>query len=155
MGSNGGNAPNPFTQRKASTRFLRVPIADWPAVKIGRKTEFRLATKRPSRINYTPTPVVAYSLNGSTYDRELMVLEDVRRETLWQIKEQPESLAAEGFASYEDFRRYWLARHRSFDPLSMVYVYVMSPFDPDFSPEALGARLVEHLYGEFMPDGRS
>jgi hypothetical protein len=135
-------------------------VADWPAVRIGRKTEFRRATKRPPIFPYTPTPVVAYTVRGTTYESELMVLEEVRHETLWQIQEQPESLRRECFDTYVEFRRYWKARTGRYLPLTMVYVYVVRPFGQGPSArvldkQALGARILEHLYGEFLPDGRS
>lgn len=151
MGSHGGSAPNPYKERHVTTRFLHVPVGDWPAVKIGRKREFRAPIKHNSPIfPYTPTPVVAYTRRGTTYDKRMMVLSNVRRETLWQIKEQPESLEAEGFDTYEEFRAYWKARTRKYLPLTMVYVYEIKPFDTRLDGDTVGRRLIEHLYGEFM-----
>lgn len=150
MGSKGGAAPNPFTARKVSTRFLRVPLLDWPGVKIGRKTEFRkLAAGRRPIFPYTPTPVVGYTLNGTTYDHRVMVLTGVREETLWAISESPESLSREGFDTYEAFRDYWKLRHRTYRPLSIVIVYSVRAWSQRADPMMMGERLVEHLYGEF------
>lgn len=161
MGSKGGDAPNPYSERQVSTRFLRVPLIDWPNVKVGRKTEYRKATKRPVIFPYTPTPVVAYTIRGQTYDQRLMVLDAVHQETLWNIKDSAESLQREGFETYEDFRAYWKQRHGTYLPLTVVYVYRVRPIDTGDETAmalelmALGGKLIEHLYGDFLPNGRS
>lgn len=151
VGSRGGSAPNPWSERHVTTRFLRVPLVDWPAVKIGRKTEYRrpVSTRAPI-FPYTPTPVVAYALRGKTYDHRLMVLESIRQETLWQIRDSPESLEREGMETYEQFRAYWKARTRKYLPLAVVYVYRVMPWMPG-DEQAMGAELIGHLYKDFLP----
>lgn len=151
MGSRGGEAPNPYKSVEASTRFLRVPLLDWPGVKVGRKTEFRrVASGRTARFPYTPTPVVAYTIRGETYDHKLMVLEAVRDDTLWAISEDPEGLAREGFETYDEFRNYWKRRHGSYLPLTMVKVYRVHQWNPRTDPMMRGEELVQRLYGEFL-----
>lgn len=150
MGSRGGSAPNPYTARKVSTRFLRVPLLDWPGVKVGRKTEFRRAAgKRAARFPYTPTPVVAYTLRGQTYDHKVMVLESVREDTLWAISEDPEGLEREGFETYAEFRNYWKRRNGTYLPLTKVHVYRVRPWD-HADPAVCGVDLINHLYGEYL-----
>lgn len=153
MAGNGGAAPRPYTQRFASTLFLRVPTGDWTQVKIGEKTEFRTMPGESSRLlkSYTPTPVVAYSITGSgVYDKKLMVLESWRREPLFEINNDLDALARENMASYDAFRRYWRARqHGVYRPLQIVHVWRVRQFlDKDIVAE--GARLLRRLYGEFL-----
>lgn len=149
MGLRGGAAPSPYTTRHAQTRFLRVPIMDWPAVKIGRKTEFRKACRVDPKYDYTPTPVVAYSKRGTTYDHTLMVLESVRKSMLWEVHEDAEGLSREGFDSYPEFRTYWRTRHfGKYDPAMDVYVFRIRPAALADLTEA-GLAVVAHLYGEY------
>src|SRR2546428_9008139 len=111
MGADGSRGPKPYTQRRLSTVFLRVPYADWPAVKLGTKREFRAASGKHSALFNiaTPTPAVAYTVTSfGFYHSSLMVLEDVWREPLAAISQ--ESLAAEGYESLKEFRRAWIKR---------------------------------------------
>lgn len=151
MGSPGA-APNPYTTRKVSTRFLRVPLIDWPSVKIGRKTEFRKFPHRSSTIfPYTPTPVVGYAARGATYDHGMLVLEAMRTENLWDIKDNEESLRREGFDTYEEFRDYWKHRHNSrYRPLDPIVVYTVRPLNGITDQMILGELLYLHLYQDFV-----
>lgn len=156
MGSRGGNAPNPWSQRQASTLFLRVPYDDWPRVKIGEKTEFRTKPREGARLLTvkTPTPVVAYAVSPSrgVHDGQLMVLERRRYEPLFAIAEDEEAIRREGFESYDEFRRYWRKRRKGvYRPMEKVYVWRVRRLG-DFSDlTALGLVLMGHLYGEFLP----
>lgn len=156
MGSHGGDAPNPYTQRHASTLFLRVPNGDWARVKIGEKTEFRTMPKESSRLLRckTPTPVVAYTVRRALnqYDAALMVLQERRHEPLFAISENPEAITREGFASYDEFRRYWRARMKGvYRPMQMVRVWRVRPWDREAGDALLfGLELLEHLYGDFL-----
>jgi hypothetical protein len=42
--------PKPWTQHRASTIFLRVPTADWIAVRHGKKREFRSESGKISQL---------------------------------------------------------------------------------------------------------
>jgi len=155
MGSS-GNAPRPYAQHELRTLFVRVPFGDWPAVKIGHKTEFRARPQESSRVLHvnTPTPVVAYAVNMSgAYDRQLMVMTHRWREPLIAIAESPESLEREGFADYATFRRYWRARHKGvYRAAEMVWVFRLRAWRQGKSGDSLdmGTLLVKRLYGEFM-----
>jgi hypothetical protein len=152
LAADGSRAPKPYTQRRASTVFLRVPYRDWPAVKRGYKTEFRAGSGDcavPQLWDVpTPTTVVAYSIHNGRHDCCLMVLEELWQEPLGAIS--PESLANEGFESLAEFRTYWMQReHRRFTPTRQVFVYHVRPFlaaDID----VFAGRLFAHLYGEFL-----
>lgn len=152
MGTARSDSPKPWTQRKATTVFLRVPREDWAAVKLGAKTEFRMPGGRAMSQLWSvkpPTPVVAYVIRaGGTYDSRLMVLEDHWREAVAGITE--ESLTREGFPDMAHFRRYWMRRtRRRFRPLQEVSVFRVRPFD-DHDVTPMGVRLLTRLYGEHM-----
>jgi hypothetical protein len=148
--------PKPWAQHRLRTIFLRVPLADWPAVKRGVKREFRAGTGPNDKSQLwqvkTPTPVVAYSLNKrGDHDAQLMVLEATWMEPLGAIT--PESLAAEGFKSLAEFRRYWMARERKrFQPTRRTFVYRVRPWRGRFDEERFAALLLGRLYGDFIPD---
>lgn len=144
--------------RKASTQFLHVPLVDWPAIKAGRKTEFR-AVGRHARGHLslvTPGPVVCFAWRRhGRRDPEtaLMTLEAAWSEPLGAIS--PESLEREGFESLADFRRYWrdryFGRQGPFKPLTIVQVYRVRPWAPTDRVDMADA-LLRHLYG-FWLDG--
>lgn len=156
MAADGSKGPRPFTQRTARTTFLRVPAQDWIAVSRGVKREFRGARGNASSFFHVepPTPVVAYRVRRGEYASKLMVLERAWQEPLGAISE--ESIAAEGFETFADFRRYWIARERKrFTPTRQVWVYRVRPWsDAEIEPMAL--RIFMRLYGEFLvgPDRR-
>ena len=153
MAADGSRGPRPFTQRRVSTVFLRVPTRDWPAVKRGYKTEFRAGSGKNAVPQLwgiqTPTPVVAYSIRRGEHDAQLMVLEELWQEPLGAIG--PESLQREGFGSLAEFRRYWMERERKrFTPTRHVFCYRVRPYDQLDGAEAAG-RIFRHLYGDFLP----
>lgn len=118
-------------------------------VKRGYKREFRGSIGRQSALFRTPTPspCVAYTVVRGNHDARLMLLEEVRREVLGAIT--AESIAAEGFHSFEEYRRYWIKREgRKFQPTREVFVYVLRPWE-DGDQEAMGQVLFNRLYGEF------
>ena len=79
---------------------------------------------------------------------ELMVLESMWREPLGAIS--PESLAAEGYGSLAEYRRYWMARERRrFAPTRMITVYDVRPWRGDEDVERFARLLLERLYGAF------
>lgn len=150
MGSDGSNGPKPWKQRQARTIFLRVPAADWPLVSRGKKREFRAASGQVSALQFVepPTPVVAYTERRGQHEGIIMVLERRWREPLGAITE--ESLEAEGFHTFEAFRRYWMQREkRRFRPTREVTVYRVRPWTPD-DIEVFSLRILEHLYGEWI-----
>lgn len=152
MASDGSNGPKPWTQRHASTIFLRVPTADWVEVKRGMKTEFRGSPGSMSGLKFleVPTPVVAYRVDRSHgYDAALMVLEDRWQEPLGSIT--PESLEREGFKNFAEFRRYFVNRERRrFRMTRNVVVYRLRPWEPE-DARRFADILLDRLYGAFVP----
>lgn len=148
MAGRGHGGPRPFAQRSVKTAFLRVPEVDWPAVRQGIKREFRSSYAALTKTQ-TPTPVVAWCKKGDEYEHRFMVLTHVGREPLSAIT--PEGLAAEGFASFAEFRRYWVARHHRhrFEPGRMVTVYRVRPWTPD-DRSTMGEYLFDRIYGEYV-----
>lgn len=154
MGSQGGNAPNPYTQRHASTLFLRVPTMDWARVKIGEKTEFRTRLREGSHLvaANTPTPVVAYTKSSLGYDSKLMVLVEHKREPLFAIADDPEAIGREGFEDYDHFRRYWRKRRKGvYRPMELVHVWRVRPWDEKWDMGRFGNYLIGHLYRDWLP----
>lgn len=152
MGTARSDSPKPWTQRKATTVFLRVPREDWSAVKIGSKTEFRMVGGRGMSQLWSvkpPTPVVAYAIfDNGRYERALMILEEHWREPVAGITQ--ESLEREGFPDMAHFRRYWMRRtRRRFRPLQEVSVYRVRPFKGE-DADVMGMRLFTRLYGEHL-----
>jgi len=139
-----------------STIFVRVPRAEWAAVTIGDKHEFRAASGKHSPLwnVATPTPAIAYTIDAfGRHHSSILVLEDVWREPLGAIS--PASIAAEGFESIGEFRRHWMAReHRHFPPLRMTTVYRVRPWALCDS-RAMADILLHRLYGEFIAEDRS
>jgi hypothetical protein len=142
--------PRPWKQRQARTIFLRVPVADWPAISKDRRREFRASPRAVPQLwdIDTPLPVVAYTVHpqqGHLY--KLMVLEETWRERLEDIS--AESLAAEGHASFAHFRRAWMKREKTkFKPTREVSVFRVRPWVPD-DDRRMADRLLERLYGAF------
>jgi hypothetical protein len=156
MAADGSRGPRPWAKRTVSTTFLRVPIADWPAVKRGLKTEFRASPGRNSVPQLhdlpTPSPVVAYAIRRGRHDGRLMVLEELWSEPLGAIS--PESLAREGFGSLAEFRAYWLRReHVRFRPTRQVMCFRVRPLR-EGDIEDFAQRAFEHLYAEHLPPAR-
>ncbi len=153
MGSRGGNAPNGLKGKELSTRFLRAPFEDWPALSQGYKTEFRAAPMGVAvRSLQAPQPVVLYAASGYVKKKKLMVLEWHETQRLMDIADDPESLLREGFESYDHFRRYWRARTRKpFRPLQEVEAFRLRPWLQD-DPLRLGPSLLERLYGDFISE---
>lgn len=146
--------PGDYPQRKLSTLFLRVPLVDWNEIRIGAKREFRMRAK-PGLMNLAgkcPTPIVAYSGNTDRgYGCKLMVLERQREERLVEIADNPESIELEGYPGYNEFKRYWRARHKGvYKPLQIVVVNTLRPWR-DVNETALALKLMHRLYGEFLP----
>ncbi len=127
---------------------------DWPAVKIGAKTEFRTKPRESSRLLscYTPTPVVAYAVNGrGEKDYELMVLESRRYEPLFVISQDQAAIAREGFETYDHFRRYWRKRCKGiYRPGEMVWVWTVRPWQGKHDAVRHGVAVLAHLYEDFL-----
>jgi hypothetical protein len=155
MGADGSHGPKPYTQRRTSTLFLRVPTQEWGAVRRGQKREFRAGSGIVSQLHAVkpPMPVVAYSVGvQGRHDAELMVLEAMWREPLGAIS--PESLANEGCESLAEFRRRWMIRERKrWRPTRVVSVYQVRLWRPGLDDEVMGDRLLRHLYGEWVGFG--
>lgn len=140
--------PKPWTPRQARTLFIRVPSADWPAVKRGMHGFVGQIGKQTALFaTPTPTPCVAWSLKRGSYDSRLMILEKVLHEQLGEI--DPTTIGHPDMAS---FRRYWMMRDaRKFPPTKKVFVYHMRPFQPG-DEDAMGQALLNHIYGEFLDE---
>lgn len=144
-----------FPQRKVATTFLRLPRVDWARVLTGEKSEVRAAGRHAlhhNRLTKLPMPVVGYSFQHYRHQAEsaLLVVERAWSEPLGAIS--PESLRAEGFDSYRDFRLYWKNRHQSvgYRPQSIVQVVQLRPWDRAEDPERFGRVLLEHLFGTWV-----
>lgn len=156
MGSRGGSSPNGLSQRELRTLFLRVPSFDWPHISQGLKREFRtLPLGAVSSAYDAPTPVVAYTVGHSRRREKLMLLIDHRHEHLVDVSESPASIAAEGFETYDQFRKYWRARTgRPYRPMQKVEVFALAPWpDNQLALDQLGRSLLTRLYGAYLPDG--
>lgn len=147
-----GRGPKPFPQSQVRTTFLRVPSIDWAAIKRGSKTEFRSMGGNTSpmwRVK-TPCPVVIYKKGAGGYASQIMILVETWREKL--IEMSPASLEAEGFKSFDDFRRYWMRRERrKFMPMNEVSVYKLRPWQSG-DLQLMGELLMKRLYGDFIPN---
>jgi hypothetical protein len=146
----------PWTQHQARTLFLRIATVDWVDITRGLKREYRCAPSAAGMFYSveTPTPVVAYKVQRNEYESRLMVCEERWTEPLGSITQ--ESLAAEGFDSMAEFRRYWRRRHRTkagaFQPFKMVECFRLRPWALGDS-DRFAERLFMRLYGEFLPAG--
>lgn len=149
MGSSGA-APRPWKQRQARTIFLRVPVADWPAITADRKREFRASPRAVPQLwdIEPPMPVVAYTIHPQQgYLRELMVLEATWRERLEDIS--AESLTAEGHPTFAHFRRAWMMREKTkFKPTREVSVFQVRPWEAN-DDRRMADRLFDRIYGAF------
>lgn len=130
-----------------------MPVEDWPSVKRGLKTEFRLTGKAgsyPKMLDPAlhPTPVVGYMSRRSSavHERKLLVLERSWMEPLAAISE--ESLEREGFEDIAHFRRYWTGRTNTrYRVLQNVQVFRVHPFtEADLEVQAVA--IFTRLYGE-------
>lgn len=142
--------PHEFRPASVSTAILRVPRVDWSAIIAGTKTQLRHGP-RGKPLGTLPRPVVVYSHQNfkSDADARLVALEDITREPLGAIS--PEGLAAEGFDSLKEFRRYWALRHHShtFNPLLIVNVYHLALWT-DGDRARFGDKLMTDLYGDWL-----
>jgi hypothetical protein len=137
-------------RRRLTTRFLRIPPVDWPAVLCGEKRQVRQHVVMAPAMSNTllPTPVVGY-INGSRglRDAQLLVVEAYRVEPLLAISQR--DLEAEGFRGIDEYRRYWNAHRGGFKPLAKVAVYDVRPFAGD-DAEEFGRSIFQHLYGPWL-----
>lgn len=137
------------------TQFLEVPGDDWLRIEHGEKTEFRTTEYNSGmtvdKVRF-PTPVVLYADRGSgKHWRRLMVMDAHRYEPLFNISDDPEGVAREGFESYDHFRRYWRAKSGSYNPMQMVHVWqVHRPEPGDYA--VMGLLLFKRLYGDYLVD---
>lgn len=116
--------------RKYRSTVVMIPDVDWADVLTGRKTQFRSysrRTKRDGGIPIKPTPAVGYHYVYDNLETQLIWLEDTWQEPLGSIT--AESIAAEGFASLDEFRRYFEVRYPKggYRPLENVQVYRVRP----------------------------
>lgn len=143
-------------RRSASTRFLRVPTVDWPAVAAGEKRQVRLVPAGAPRFHrhMVPSPIVAYAsarngVRGEVYirGRQLMVLESFKIEPLIAISKA--DLEAEGFEDLVEYRRYWNAHRGGFRPMFKVIAYSIRPMEPG-EEEEFALTIFRHLYGPWL-----
>jgi len=128
-----------------------VPWREWACVSQGFKSEFRAGSGKVSRLLSVPTPapVVAYTINSlRQYRAALMVLEGCWREPLGAIS--PESLEAEGYQSFAEFRHAWVIREkRHFPRFAMTTVYRVRPWKLEDARDMADA-LLRRLYGSWL-----
>lgn len=129
---------------RVTNTIVMVPDTDWSRVIAGEKQMFRSYSRRVTPA-ILPTPVVAYriGLNGGAITKVLW-LEDTWQEPLGTITDA--DLAAEGFATLSDFRRYIEQRYPKggYRPLAPVQVYRIRPIT-DEDRVAFAHRLMEYL----------
>lgn len=144
---------HPYPRHQVSTRFLSVPVGDWPSVHAGIKTEFRTRPRGASRLLTVnlPTPVVAYSApKFGPLACRLMVLTYRAYEPLFNIAEDEEALARENCETYDAFRAYWRARNKGrYVPLQKVWVWRVRRWE-ESDREVLGRQMIGELYGEHL-----
>lgn len=139
--------------RSAQTLRLQVPRVDWAPIIAGVKTQLRRNGRGAPQLHRVslPRPIVIYSVQPFRTDPEtrLAVIESVSKEPLGAIT--PEGLAAEGFESLGEFRRYWMERHSrgQFKPLGIVNVYTLRPWRAG-DREHFGEVLLSFLYGPWL-----
>lgn len=140
-------------KRTISTRYVRFPIADWPLICRGVKTEFRMpvSARWGPRMIVVPTPVVGYAMTryASNADYRMFVVTEIRVEPLGAISDA--SLRAEGFETIKDFKHYWRQRHTSkgFRMLQKVNVLTVRPWQETDNAD-MGRLLLESLYGDHL-----
>ena len=136
--------------RSASTRFLRIPAVDWPAVAHGEKRQVRLLPHGAPRFHahLLPSPVVGYA-RGTTEIRSaaMLVVESFKVEPLLAISGA--DLELEGFADLDDYRRYWNAHRGGFRPMTRVHAYSIRPLEPG-EEEDFARSIFQHLYGPWL-----
>lgn len=135
----------------AKTLLIQPHATDWLPLKYGRKGEFRTTPRGgafPDMIP-CPTPAVLWRPVASRLETIPVVLEEAWTEPLGAISE--ESLGREGYASLREFRARWVAsRHAYFDATRKVCVWKVRLWG-DGDGEAMGQRLLERLYGPYLP----
>jgi hypothetical protein len=146
--------PGGYPTHQLNTLFLRVPISDWNLVRIGEKREFRTKPRGGAAIGKVkcPTPVVAYTVNTNGVRAcKLMVLANQHHEHLIDIADNGFSLQAEGFKTYNEFKRYWRKRNGGiYKPLQEVLVHTLRPWS-NAELTFMSEILLRRLYTEFMP----
>ncbi len=139
------------TAQTLTTRFLRVPSVDWADIVVGRKTEVR-TIGRYALCHWRVKPpelVVGYLVRRHEERRErLLIVEDAWSEPLGAIS--PESIANEGFESLDEFRSYWLTRHK-WQPLATVQVAKLRPYVEGADRRVMEERVLQRVYGRWLP----
>lgn len=113
----------------ASVRNVRLHVhrIDWSRVRCFEKRMWRAYRLR--NFESLPRPVVLYSYHPhfERVDTQLALLTETWREPAAAISD--EDLAAEGFDSRSEFKRYFAERYprRGFRPLDTVQVFVIEP----------------------------
>ena len=145
----------PLVQHRVQTCFIRVPAAAWPAVSSGQISEFRQAAGNAPQLWRMPLPTLVIIYNRRhqpTFDYRLVMLEEIRQEMLGSIT--AEGLERAGYTGEQAFERYRrdiaLSSRQRFSPLTHVFVYRVRPVQDDGDLVAVGATLVNRLYGDVM-----
>lgn len=139
-----------FERKTCSTLLVRCHPDDYPAVKQGLKTEFRTPIAGQSRMWSVqgPLPCAVYTqrTKGAEFSSHLMILERVWQEPLFSLG--PESIAAEGFDSFDEFREYWMRREGvRFRASRNVWAFRVRPCK---DREEAGRMLLDRLYWEHL-----
>lgn len=143
--------PTRYEKRTVSTALVRAHPDDWPLIRQGIKREFRMPMKPGNGRWFNvhgPLPCAVYTqiTQGGDYRTNVMILERVWSEPLFALS--PDSLAAEGFDTFEEFRAYWMRREGArFRASRNVWAFQVRPMVD--SNEA-GRLLLERLYWEHL-----
>ncbi|MDQ1584509.1 MAG: hypothetical protein QOF36_2563 [Microbacteriaceae bacterium] len=146
----GEKPDHPVRQHRVrlTTLIVRPHPSDWLPLKYGKVTEFRTHQGFPDRI-YPPSPMVLWRRIGGRVETMLWVVEEAWREPLGAISD--ESLRRIGCASPSEFRERWVAaRATYFDATKNVNVFRGRPYR-DTDRDSLADKLLETLYGAFLP----
>lgn len=141
-------------RRELIAEAIRVPANDWPRIRTGRATEFRIGHAIAPVLKPLPTMAILYCRDRARAKLEtrLMFVEDRRDEPLGAISE--EGLARAGYPgaraeAFARFRREWKISHRKFNPMQRMAVYTVRPIQ-ESDVVTVGTALVSYLYGELL-----
>jgi hypothetical protein len=133
---------------------IRVPASDWPRIRTGRATEFRIGAPIAPVLKPLPNLAILYcrDLARARLETRLMFVENRREEPLGSISE--EGLARAGYPgartdAFARFRREWKISHKKFNPLQRMAVFTVRPIQ-ESDVETVGNALVSYLYGELL-----
>lgn len=133
---------------------IRVPATDWPRIRSGRATEFRIGAAIAPTLTPLPNLAVLYcrDVQRRKVEMRLMFVEGRRDEPLGAISE--EGLVRAGFPgpraeAFARFRREWKIKHKKFNPMQRMAIFTVRPIQ-ESDVVTVGVALVDYLYGELL-----